>query len=110
MSLSVVDGGPIAPGDQAEDAADGKTIGQSFPGKQTGLLCLRRLMSQAPEIHAGGKCAQRGHTGVGESVEVLLIGCVDVDQRCHGVVVAADQHACCRGQRKQPFRIPWPNA
>lgn len=63
---------------------------------------LRCVTIEAPKVHARRQRAKNADADVREGAEMLLIVGVDVDQRVHRVLVAADHGSGGGGQREEP--------
>jgi hypothetical protein len=107
VSFCVVDEGTVAAGDELDDFSDGKRVDEGLSGKDGGFVGLRGVVVQAPQVHAGGECAECHSAGVRESREVLLVLGADVDVLRHGVLVATDEYAGGNGERQEPFCVQW---
>ncbi len=62
-------------------------------------------MTEAPEVHSGGKDAECRYASVRHVAGSLLVGRVDVDGRVHGVLVGANQQSCGDSIGNEPLRV-----
>ena len=64
VALRVVHVWAVAEGDELDGLADGQAVDERFAAKDAGLMGLRGVVVQTPEVHAGGHDAERADSSV----------------------------------------------
>ncbi len=93
LTVRVIGPRAVPAEDDLQRLVDGESVDGCFAGEEAGLVRLRSVVEEAPEVGGGGDSADTDKSTAGEGVGFVLSVGVQVDRLRHGVMIASDQHS-----------------